>query len=148
MGPPPKPAGERRRRNATVPMTALPVDGRKGRTPDWPLEGRPSRRESVVWRQQWRKPQAVAWERAAAFHDVAMYVRFLVRGEAGDLDAAREARQWSDRLGLNPQAMLRLRWEVSADEVAQVRSSRPARSAAQSSPGGAARRRLRVVGEA
>lgn len=146
MGPPPKPAGQRRRTNATFAMTALPAEGRKGPTPAWPLAGRPRARESVVWRQVWRKPQAVAWERSAAFHDVALYVRLLVRGEGGDIEALREARQWSDRLGLNPQAMLRLRWEVRADEVAAAAS---ARAASQVAGSGAtsARGRLKVVGE-
>jgi len=37
MGPPPKPADQRARRNATVSMTRLPAEGRKGRAPAWPL---------------------------------------------------------------------------------------------------------------
>lgn len=37
MGPPPKPEGQRRRQNATVAMTKLPAEGRKGRPPKWPL---------------------------------------------------------------------------------------------------------------
>lgn len=37
MGPAPKPDGQRARRNATVGMTQLPWDGRKGRAPAWPL---------------------------------------------------------------------------------------------------------------
>ena len=44
--------------------------------------------------------------------------------DLGDLDGAREARQWSDRLGLSPLAMLRLRWEVVADEVGGRRQER------------------------
>lgn len=38
MGPPPKPADQRARRNATVAMIRLPADGRKGRAPAWPLD--------------------------------------------------------------------------------------------------------------
>lgn len=37
MGPPPKAADQRARRNATVAMTRLPAGGRKGRAPAWPL---------------------------------------------------------------------------------------------------------------
>jgi hypothetical protein len=37
MGRPPKPDAQRRRRNATVPMTRLPPDGRPGPPPAWPL---------------------------------------------------------------------------------------------------------------
>lgn len=37
MGPPPKAADQRARRNATVAMTVLPAEGRSGRAPVWPL---------------------------------------------------------------------------------------------------------------
>lgn len=80
--------------------------------------------ESKLWRDLWKLPQAVAWERLGWFRDVAMYVRFHVLGQLGELDQAKEARMWSDRLGLSPQAMLRLRWEVVADETAAKREER------------------------
>lgn len=37
MGPAPKHPDQRARRNATVAMTKLPAEGRKGRAPAWPL---------------------------------------------------------------------------------------------------------------
>lgn len=37
MGPAPKPADQRARRNATYAMTALPAEGRQGAPPAWPL---------------------------------------------------------------------------------------------------------------
>src|SRR5690242_19553073 len=135
-GPLPKPAGERRRRNATVAMTQLPAEGRKGPTPDWPLPSLPTDdeglfatlegREAELWDELWATPQAVAWERLRWLRTVARYVRFEVRAETGDLKAGAEARLLEDRLGLTPQAMLRLRWEVSADEVAEQRDERTA----------------------
>ena len=96
-GPPPKPAGERRRRNATVAMTQLPAEGRIGAAPEWPLprllldepglvdllEGR----EAELWAELWATPQAVAWERLKWTRTVARYVRFEVRAETGDLKA-------------------------------------------------------------
>lgn len=94
--------------------------------------------ETELWRELWALPQAVQWERLGWKRDVAQYVRHKVMAELGDLDGAREARQWSDRLGLSPMAMLRLRWEVTADEVGQRRDSR---TAAPKS----ARARLKVV---
>ena len=95
--------------------------------------------EAELWRDLWRLPQAVAWERLKWTRDVAQYVRHKVLAELGDLDAAKEARQWSDRLGLTPMSMLRLRWEVVADEVGERRRDRstPAKKTA--------RDRLRVV---
>lgn len=84
--------------------------------------------EATLWADLWRLPQAVEWERMAWLRDVAQYVRFKVLGELGDLDGAKEARQWSDRLGLTPLAMLRLRWRVAEDEVAQKRQEKKASS--------------------
>jgi hypothetical protein len=179
MGPTPKAADTRQRRNATVATVQLPADGRGAkRAPRWPLvpdvvltarrdlaEAKVERftadRESMLaaglsvaaverrlddvmekaaianaqlaaqrkleaelWRDLWRLPQAVAWERLCWTRDVAQYVRHKVLAELGDLDAAKEARQWSDRLGLTPLAMLRLRWVVVVDEVAAKRDQR------------------------
>lgn len=197
MGPPPKPADARRRRNATVSMTKLPVEGRQGEPPPWPLArdvrrhttltrlrqqiedldgeitdsigraaGAAKRRqatlqeraevlaaeleaaeeqERLLWAELWSTPQAVAWERMRWTRDVAVYVRCTIASEVmGDGEAAREARQWSDRLGLNPMAMLRLRWEIVGDEVGEVRSARAVGQ--RSTPAaGRARRGLKAV---
>lgn len=95
--------------------------------------------EALLWRDMWKLPQAVAWERLGWTRDVAQYVRHKVLAELGDLDSAREARQWSDRLGLSPMAMLRLRWEIAANEVGSRREEKQ-REAARPP-----KRRLRVV---
>lgn len=96
--------------------------------------------EALLWHDLWRLPQAAQWERLGWTRDVAQYVRHKVMAELGDLDGAREARQWSDRLGLSPMAMLRLRWEVVADETAERRQARQV-PVAPVTP----RQRLRVV---
>ncbi|TKJ25232.1 hypothetical protein A6V29_04210 [Blastococcus sp. CCUG 61487] len=75
-------------------------------------EKQQKRLEGELWRDLWRTPQAVMWERLGWTRDVAQYARLKVRAELGDMNAGKEARQWSDRLGLNPMALLRLRWEV------------------------------------
>lgn len=98
-------------------------------------------REAELWASLWETPQAVMWERTHAVLTVARFVRFSVLAEAGNIKAATEARQLEDRLGLNPQAMLRLRWEVAADEVADQRQERTSRTAKVKT----ARQRLRVV---
>lgn len=94
--------------------------------------------EATLWAELWRLPQSVQWERLGWTRDVAQYVRHKVMAELGDMDGAREARQWSDRLGLSPMAMLRLRWEVVADEVTARRETKAA-------PPKSARARLKVV---
>ncbi|MCO1338076.1 hypothetical protein BJH93_04080 [Kocuria polaris] len=139
----------RERKDDQRQWTLLPARGRPGNAPAWPLEkwrelekNRPEeerndqaaraldKRELDVWRQIWKTPQAVAWERLGWKHDVALYVRLLTQGERGNLKAAGEARQWSDRLGLNQSAMLRNRWKIADDELAQRRTETRKESAA------------------
>lgn len=97
--------------------------------------------EVILWRELWATPQAVAWERLRWTRDVAQYVRWKIRAELGDLDASKESRLLSDRLGLNPLALLRLRWEISGDEVADYRAERTQATKSQS----ARRRGLKAV---
>lgn len=131
-GPAPDPNALRRDRPSDKDgWTTLPSEGRTGEAPEWPLAtllnpddvnpGADGERELVVWARVWALPQAVVWERNGSYLDVAMYVRHLVQAEGGSTKDATEARQWSDRLGLNPTAMLRLRWKVAVDEVAAKR---------------------------
>lgn len=98
------------------------------------------RLEAALWRDLWKLPQAVQWERLGWTRDVAQYVRHKTLGELGDLEHAKEARQWSDRLGLTPMAMLRLRWAVASDDVAAKRAERTTQVVPVST-----RQRLRVV---
>jgi hypothetical protein len=109
----------------------LPAGGRKGDTPEWPLalarDEETAEREASLWVEVWMSPQAVAWERLRVIREVAMYVRWSVKAESCDRDAASEARQLADRLGLNPKAMRALAWDVPADEVGEQRADRNAR---------------------
>jgi hypothetical protein len=147
-GPPPDPNALRReRRQDRDGWTTLPAGGWDGAVPRWPLANMPeveglSRRERKHWREVWRTPQAVAWHRLGWSTDVALYCRYLALGETGELRAAAEARAWSDRLGLNPAAMLRLRWRVSVDQVAAQRAAAAPR---RTPPGQSARDRLKAL---
>lgn len=75
--------------------------------------------EVALWAELWAMPQAVLWEESHAAREVAQYVRWKIRGEQGDLDSAKEARMLSDRLGLNPKALLQLRAEVERADAAE-----------------------------
>jgi hypothetical protein len=97
--------------------------------------------EASLWKDLWRTPQAAAWHRVRWTREVALYVRWQVRAELGDIEAAKEARQWSDRLGLNPTAMLRNRWRVVDDEVASKRAV----TTTTTPSGGSMRDRLKAV---
>ena len=144
-GPTPNPASRRQMGNQAHTWLDLPALGRQGDAPAWPMmavdEGPLAKihlRELEVWSDIWATPQAVAWERNGWTHDVALYVRYFVLGEFGNLDAAKEARMWSDRLGLNPAAMLKNRWRVTSDEVAEKRTEKTTAKTK-------ARRRLKVA---
>lgn len=150
-GPPPNPQSRRQTGSQAGSWTDLPVEGRGGPVPVWPLGGyvdakdearsdTVAAQERTHWVAAWSTPQAVVWERLGWLHDVALYCRWLALAEQGDMKAAGEARQWSDRLGLNPAAMLRNRWRVVADEVEQQRTTKTAVTRTT--------RRLKVVDDA
>lgn len=80
--------------------------------------------EAGLWSELWATPQAEVWERSHSARVVALYVRWTVKGEMGDLDAGKESRLWSDRLGLSPLAMLRLRLEIERTDEAVERGNR------------------------
>lgn len=129
MGPPPKNPAQRVRRN-TPKLTQLPAEGRTGRAPKWPFaDSTPAERK--LWGELWRTPQAVMWERTHAHREVAGYVRWSLLSETGDIRAAPEARQLSDRLGLTPLALRRLEWEIVTDELAEKRTTPKRLSAAE-----------------
>ena len=136
-GPPPKKAGEARRRNAPVANTMkLPAEGRLDPAPIWPFGVEPA-----VWVELWATPQAVAWERLGWTRMVARYATVLGMCEDPDsvtVGLLAEARQMEDRLGLSPMSMLRLRWEIASDEVSEKRESK---APVKASP----RERLKVV---
>lgn len=123
-GPPPKRNGERRRRNAPRANTVkLPPDGRPDPPPPWPF-GDPDIPEPLDWAELWSQPQAVMWERMGLVKVVARYARLreqvMTPGsrEAGMASFWAELSKMEERLGLTPLSMLRLQWEVAADDDA------------------------------
>jgi hypothetical protein len=101
--------------------------------------------ELALWTQLWTTPQSNAWAELGlgTAREVARYVRHAVKAEAGSAEDAREARQWSDRIGLNPTAMLRNRWKVAPDEMAERRGTKPAAAAVARA---SSRDRLKAMG--
>jgi hypothetical protein len=118
---PPKDAPARR--NTRVGPVRLPAEGRQGPVPVWPLVGEPLEAEVEAWAQLWATPQAVAWERFGWTRTVGRYCRLMVAAEELDAPAKvlLEARQLEDRLGLTPRAMRMLLWEITSDEVGEMR---------------------------
>lgn len=144
-GPAPSPTSRRQAGNQAHTWTDLPAAGYDGEIPAWPLTLQ-SDRQAEVWSTIWRTPQAAAWITLGWTFDIALYVRWMVSAAddtnadlTAQLKAGNEARQWSDRLGLNPTAMLKNRWRIKSDDLAEARESK---KPAKKSP----RERLKVVG--
>ena len=140
-GPPPNPQSRKQSSSTHAgAWTFLPSDGRHGEPPTWPLPGQ-SDREAELWLSLWTKPQAIMWERMQQDHEVALYVRRLAEVELpnASTNLGTLVRQMSDALGLTVPAMLRLRWRIAEDEVAEKRTERvaPVKSS----------RRLKVAGD-
>ena len=76
----------------------------------------------MYWRELWEMPQAVAWERLGCLREVALYCRLAIEAEDGDLRAGKDMVALGDRLGCTPMAMVKLRWEIAPDQIAQRRA--------------------------
>lgn len=112
---------------------------REGKTPPWPLEVEATPEEKKAWRELWKLPAAVMWEKQRAFRMVGRYCRAMVEAEQPEASAGLHAQvtAMEDRLGLTPKAMRLLLWEIRTDEVGVKRAEKTAE---------AARDRLKVVG--
>lgn len=127
-----------RRPNQAPADRVLPVEGRPGRAPAWPLPGPKLPGEADLWRDVWKLPQAIVWAEVRCERQVARWVRLAVQAEQPGAKAAllNEVRQLEDRLGIGPVAMTRLRWTIGTPPAA----GQPTPSTASS-----ARARLRIV---
>lgn len=148
-GPPPDPNALRRdRQTDKAGWVVLPVEGRPGPTPAWPLAD-PLKRELEVWEALWVLPQAVEWERASQWFEVALHVRSFVAAESAKATAAERTlvRQQQEALGLSQPGLARNHWRIGEDTAtaaAPPPSPTPTKAPPrrQTTP---ARDRLRVV---
>lgn len=140
-GPAPDPNALRRERPSDqAGWTHLPAEGRQGETPPWPLT-RPRARERVLWEREWRRPQAVMWERNGQHEEVAVYVRSLAAAELPRASVAARTlvKQQQEALGLSQPGLNRLRWVIDGGAPA-VNTQRPT-----GTDGAAMRDRLRAI---
>lgn len=136
-GPAPDPNALRRERDAGE-WTELPDAGREGDPPVWPLT-EPTPRELELWAAEWRRPQAIMWERNGQQLEVAMYVRAVVDAESprASVSARTLVRQQMDSLGLTVPGMRTNRWKI-------VRESQPQTSAQTGAAAGRTRAKDRL----
>lgn len=116
----------RRRNLPRVAKVQLPAEGYQGEIPPWPMTEF-TMPEIGRWEQLWRTAQAAQWARMHIELTVALYVRvsLAVENEAKNNVATAQTLNsmtaMQDRLGLNPQSLKRLEWEIVADELEEVR---------------------------
>lgn len=125
----------------------LPREGRTGNAPAWPLS-KASKRELEVWRRQWKRPQALAWERLGDLTEqVARYVRYAVEAEQADatVGVRNLVRQYEDGLGISPAGMRMLRWKIGHAPKGVVPGDPPTPAAPRPVPGLSPKERLKLV---
>ncbi len=113
----PKANGLRRNRSQRVGPQNLPANGRKGRTPAWPLDYPPTDSIKRMWVDYWHSPQAVVWEIVGCQRAVALFCQLEDQINAGSTVATVLTKhgQLQDRLGLTPKAMRAMLWEIADD---------------------------------
>lgn len=126
-GPPPDPGALRRDRKDDAGWVVLPLTGRPGDPPEWPLPEQTDR-EVHHWARLWKLPQATEWERLELFVEVALYVRRLCECELPGANAAlgNHVIRLSEALGLTTAGLRVNRWHIG--------TSRSATATAEASP--------------
>lgn len=129
----PKPDNERRNRmQPAFGWTTLPADGRPGKAPTLPTARRWTDFTLNWWKALWATPQATQWAedspelfRLALLHETIWGASDEKGPSPGILS---EMRQIEDRFGLNPKAMLQLRWRIDEVPVTTSSTRAPSRS--------------------
>jgi hypothetical protein len=145
-GPKPDPNSLRNERSDVLGWKVLPITGRQGDAPDWPLP-EASDREIWHWERLWRTPQATEWETLGQFVQVAVYVRRLVAVEEPGATASlgNHVLRLEEGLGLTIPGLLRNRWQIGGGQV-QPETGEPTGAGRRSRiAGGSVRGRLTVV---
>lgn len=127
----PKPDSDRRNRNPhAFGWTDLPKAGCKGKPPALPAIKPTWHAETRRWwATLWAMPQATIWARddSELFRLALLHEHVWHRSPAPSATLLAEMRQIEDRHGLNPKAMLQLRWRI-VDDAAGV-AAKPIRKA-------------------
>ena len=142
-GPAPDPSALRRDRDQGE-WTVLPIEGRGDEpAPRWPLT-EASARETELWTDLWKKPQAVAWQRLGQELEVAMLVRNIAEVEqpGSPVNLGTLVRQQMDSLGLTTPGLRANRWRIARDEVTTRRTDS---SAPRTTPVRSSRDRLKSI---
>jgi hypothetical protein len=142
-GPPPDPNALRNERSDVLGWKVLPITGRPGDPPDWPLT-EATDREMVHWARLWRTPQATEWEKLGQVVEVAIYVRRLVVIELPDATASlgNHVLRLAEGLGLTIPGLLRNRWQIGGGQAPATDVEAPTGTDGPKRAGGSVRGRL------
>ena len=147
---------------------ALPAQGRGGNPPAYPLpkvtrymldrssEGKPvkvaadavtdafRKREFEIWREIWKTPQAVAWERDPwRWPTIAEFCRVKAIVEAEpDANAAlvSRLREYRNEIGLTPDGLRMNGWAIAPDQLAAKRADKATKAPAKKAAAAPVRR--------
>lgn len=116
----PKPDGQKVTRHAPkFDWVFLPAEGREGPAPKLPSWRQWQDGTKKWWKELWARPQAVMWEQdGSTLFTLACLYDDLIAQRTDAAKVSAEMRQHEDRHGLNPKAMLQLRWRVETPEEA------------------------------
>src|SRR5947207_8606335 len=99
--------------------TELP-EHREGAAPKLPAWRQWQSASKKWWAELWRKPQATQWEQdGSTLWTLACLYDDMIAGRAEAARVSAEMRQHEDRHGLNPKAMLQLRWRLTSEEESE-----------------------------
>ena len=124
-----------------VVFHALPAGGFQGDVPGFPLPDE-TMRETEVWADLWRTPQAAAWSvEPWRWRVVAMYVRWSVRMEDAEANAALVSQviRLGDQIGMTPAGLKENGWQIASSEPEKATGT-------TGKPRASSRARLKVVG--
>lgn len=145
-GPAPDPEALRRTRNTDAAWHVLPVTGRPGLPPEWPLDELTDR-EAALWVKLWAKPQATRWEALGQDLEVALYVRRWVEAEKPGAPAAAVVvvRQLGEALGLTIPGLARNRWQIGKQQSAPAEPAATGTDGPAPAPATASSSRTRML---
>lgn len=154
-GPPPNPNSGRSERRG-FSLTALPNEGYDGDPPDWMLADLPEEllavtmRETRVWAEAWRSPQAAAWAREPwRWPVVAEYCRVKASLEVtagANAALVGQLHRYRDQLGLTPAGLKENGWAIAAPEIEPAKVDDEDDAAVEPARPKSSRDRLSVVG--
>lgn len=127
--------------------TELPLTGRTGRVPAWPLPTPATAAERKLWNLHWKKPQAIMWEKLGQQLPVALYIRRYVEASEPGASASltNSVMRLQDSLGISPIAMRSLRWRIVDRDSAKAKAPAAKKTAKKTTRASSKNRLLNAV---